>query len=123
MEKFFTYILKNNAEILRIGKGYTYLKNEQGVQQYIYNRRAYREIPADTIEFFWAASESAAYLKESKFIEDYIEQFGQYPPYNSRRGGGGRHIYLKCKSYLRSGLKCPKEAIAGNYGYCGRHRR
>lgn len=123
MEKFFTYILKGNDEILRIGKGHTYLKNGEGVQQYIYKRRSYREIPADTIQFFWAASESAAYRKEAKFIEEYIEQFGQYPPYNFRRGGGGRHIYVKCKKYLKSGLKCPKEAIAGNYGCCGRHRK
>lgn len=123
MEHFFTYILKNNEEILRIGKGYTFSKTEQGIKSYISKRKGYNQIPADTIEFYWTASESAAYRKETQFIENYIDEFGQYPPYNLRRGGGGRHIYLKCKAYQRNGLKCPKEALAGNYGFCGRHRK
>lgn len=82
MEYFFVYILKENEEILRIGKGYCYSKTASDVTNYINNRPAYKDIPGDDIEFYWCASESAALSKEEKFLDDYFEKLGEFPPYN-----------------------------------------
>jgi len=123
MEHFFTYILKDNDEILRIGKGHSYSKTAHGVTNYIKKRPAYKQIPANEVEFYWCASESAALNKENAFLNEYLEMFGELPPYNNRRGGGGRQLYCKCKGFLADGSRCRKDALTGNYGYCGIHRR
>lgn len=123
MEHFFVYILKENEEILRIGKGHCFSKTANGINQYINNRPAYKTITANEIEYYWCASESAALGKEETFLDDYFEKFGVLPPYNRRRGGGGRQLYYKCKGLFTDGSKCRYGALIGNYGYCGVHRR
>ncbi|MGC2237986.1 MAG: hypothetical protein WA584_17635 [Pyrinomonadaceae bacterium] len=121
MEYFFTYRIRNGNRILRIGKGHCFYKAEEGVNNYLISR--YGSEGWTRFDYLWHSSESAALKQERRLLDDYIFRFGVFPPWNQKRGGGGRQIYVKCKSYTVAGFRCPNDALAGNYNYCGVHRR
>ncbi len=115
MEKFFTYeILGNEEEAVRIGKGQCFEKTERGAVGYL--RTRYGGDSFRKAYVTWHHSESAALKKERHAMSEYVSLYGVLPPWNQRHGGGGRQIYVKCKW-------CNNDALAGNYGFCGVHRR
>lgn len=121
MHFFFTYSIRNRNQILRIGKGRCFAKSNEAITKYIVSR--YRTDGWTTSDINWHFSESAALKKERQLLDDYFEKRGTLPVWNQRRGGGGRQIYVKCKSFTAGNLPCPNDARAGNYNYCGIHRR
>lgn len=118
--KFFTYQYYQNGYLQRIGKGHSSDKTEQEIARYL--SRRYGKQGWDESEIRWHSTESAAYKAETKLIDEYVETYGFLPPLNQRRGGGGRHVHLKCKASKISGRRCINDALASNYGFCGVHR-
>ena len=114
MEYDFTYTIFDGDIPLRVGKGYVTEKSVDAVRRYL--RRRYGSEGWDSFGHSWHYSESAALKKEKAIINEYVETFGELPPANFARGGGGRQRYVKCKA-------CDNDALEGNYGFCGIHRR
>lgn len=121
MEFFFTYIIKNGRQTVRIGKGHCFSKSEDAVVSYLTKR--YGSSGWMTSDYIWHSSEAAALKKERQLLNDYNFRYQSFPLWNNKSGGGGRQIYVKCKSLTASGFPCPNDALAGNYKYCGIHRR
>lgn len=121
MEFWFTYSIYNDVQLLRIGKGSCYIKNQDAVEGYLHSRYSYEGWNA--FGYKWHFSESAALKAEDNQIKDYVVQYGVLPPWNRVLGGGGRQIYQKCKALKNNSLPCRNDAYAGNYGFCGVHRR
>lgn len=114
MEYDFTYSIYDGDVLLRVGKGYVTEKSENAIERYL--RRRYGSEGWDGFSYSWHYSESAALKRETAIINEYAETYGELPPANYARGGGGRQRYLKCKV-------CNNDALARNYGFCGVHRR
>jgi hypothetical protein len=114
MEYDFTYSIYDGDILLRVGKGYVTEKSEDAVRRYL--RRRYGSEGWDSFGYSWHFSESAALKRETVIISEYVETYGELPPANYARGGGGRQRYTKCKV-------CNNDALSGNYGFCGIHRR
>lgn len=121
MARFFTYMIRNGNKILRIGKGHCSSKTKSGIVSYIVSR--YGTQGWTTSAFYWHSSEAAALKKETELIDEYLFRRGVLPPWNRRRGGGGRQIYVKCKAATMSGKRCLNDALEENHSYCGVHRR
>lgn len=119
--KFFTYQFHKNGQLLRIGKGHCYDKSNQSVARYLNSR--YGKEAWDESAIQWHYSEAAALKHEVRLLDDYVDAHGFLPPLNSARGGGGRQIFVKCKSHKRDGRVCANDTLVGNYNYCGVHRR
>ncbi len=115
MEKFFTYeVLDRENEIVRIGKGHAFEKSETAVISYL--RKRYGVDSWDAAMISWHSSEAAALKTEKVKLAAFVGEYDLLPSWNKRHGGGGRQRYVKCKY-------CNNNALAGNYGYCGVHRR
>ena len=121
MEYFFTYELFKSDRVVRKGKGHCPKKSARSVEQYLNGR--YRRLPWDRFKYVWHSSESAAFKEERKIIDGYVRVKGALPPWNSVRGGGGGQTYVPCKALTAHGVRCSNLALAGNYGFCGNHRR
>jgi hypothetical protein len=123
MEQFFTYEIYDDEydATLRIGKGNCPDKSETAVVKYL--RKRYGAAGWDSANISWHASEAAALKNERRKLDEHANTFGELPISNQVRGGGGRQMYVKCKAVKTSGEKCCNDAIAGNYGFCGIHRR
>jgi hypothetical protein len=122
MEYFFTYTLSVGNRVVRIGKGHCFFKSATAVQYYLKGRRDYKDLNWTHFSFTWRASEAAAYYAEQNLLAEYESFYGSLPLWNRRRGGGGRQIYKMCKGFFVDGRACFYNALAGNYGYCGKHR-
>jgi hypothetical protein len=121
MEQWFTYEMYDGEAIVRIGKGHSFSKSENAIIRYLWSR--YGTQGWTDVAITWHFSESAALKGERRAIDEYIGIYGELPPWNQVRGGGGRHVYVKCKANTRYGQGCGNDALAGNYNYCGIHRR
>lgn len=121
MEKFFTYKIRNGNRILRIGKGHCFFKSESEIIKYITSRYGREGWTASDIT--WHYSEAAALKKETVLLDDYFLRYSSLPPWNKRRGGGGRQIYFKCRGTTSTGFRCSNDSLDKNRGYCGIHRR
>jgi len=121
MENWFTYNLYKDNFIVRKGKGKCIRKSEQAVESYL--ERRYGHLSWDRFRFMWHSSEAAALKQEMRSIDGYVRVKGDLPPWNSVRGGGGGQTYFKCRAYTAQGTLCSNDALAGNYGFCGVHRR
>jgi hypothetical protein len=120
MEYFFTYQISDGNEVVRIGKGHCFEKTGVGVLRYLRSR--YGAYGWSDASYSWHNSEAAALKKENFLIDGFIDSYGELPFWNKRRGGAGRQIYKRCKSWLSTGAACRNNALVGNYGYCGVHR-
>lgn len=120
MQYFFTYQIFADDEIVRIGKGHCLRKSNDAVLRYLSTR--YGKSGWTEAAIAWHQSEAASLKRENSLINDFEYINGRLPLWNRRRGGGGRQIYHKCKSWLASGTPCRNDALASNYGYCGVHR-
>jgi hypothetical protein len=120
MKHFFTYELLWKGRIIRKGKGHCSQKSVSSVERYLED--GYSDWQWDSFRFSWHVSESAALKNETRIIDAYLRVTGSLPPGNQVRGGGGRQVYLRCKSLKLNGEPCPNDALAGNYGFCGVHR-
>lgn len=121
MEIFFTYTIYHHSKLLKIGKGHCFLKNQHAVESYLHSRYGYEGW--NRFGYNWHYSESAALKSETEQLGEYVWRYGVYPPWNAASGGGGRQIYQKCKAAKNNYLPCRNDALAGNYGFCGLHRR
>jgi len=121
MSCFFTYEILQAGQIVRKGKGQCAEKSTESVERYL--KRRYGRLRWDQFRYFWHDSEAAAFKHETRIIDAYVRVKGQLPPWNSLRGGGGGQTYITCKALNANGKRCSNLALAGNYGYCGVHRR
>lgn len=121
MEYWFTYEMRNGDTILRIGKGHCFSKSPDEIVRYLRSR--YGAPGWTNTGYAWHFSESAALKHERRALDEHKFMYGELPPWNQVRGGGGRQMYVKCKAYKSSGQLCDNDALAGNYNFCGIHRR
>jgi hypothetical protein len=121
MEQFFTYELFQKDRLVRIGKGQCARKMEDAVRSYL--RRRYGNVKQGRFRYTWHVSEAAALKHETHLIDAYVAANSALPLWNKVRGGGGGQTYVKCASFKVSGDLCRNDALAGNYGFCGIHRR
>ncbi len=115
MERFFTYaVLDRENEIVRIGKAHTFAKSDRAVISYL--RKRYGVESWNSAMISWHRSEASALKNEKIKLAEFADKHDALPFWNRRHGGGGRQIYKKCRN-------CNNDAVTGNYGYCGVHRR
>ena len=121
MEQWFTYEMCDGDTVVRIGKGHCLSRSSQAVISYL--RRRYGAEGWTHADIAWHFSESAALKRERRALDEYVNIYGELPLWNHVRGGGGRQIYVKCRAYTAYSKPCANDALAGNYNYCGIHRR
>ena len=121
MEHWFTYRMYAGNTLLRIGKGHCATRSDYSVIAYL--RRRYGREHWSAARIAWHISESAALKREAVEIDGYLQRHDELPPWNEVRGGGGRQIYVKCVALTQYGAVCANDALAGNYSFCGIHRR
>ena len=121
MERWFTYEMHDGDTIVRIGKGHVGSKSGDAFIRYLWSR--YGTQGWTDVAITWHFSESAALKRERGAIDEHLSLYGELPLWNRARGGGGRQVYVKCKAYTTYGQACANDALAGNYNYCGIHRR
>jgi len=119
MTHFFTFRLRRAGHIVRVGKGSSAKRKRARVAAYLAKR--YPRTRYNTFELVWHGSEAAAVKHADRLLAGYRRQTGSLPPRNTRRGGGARAL-PRCKGRMGDGSRCANGALAGNYGYCGRHR-
>jgi hypothetical protein len=121
MERWFTYEMHDGDTIVRIGKGHSASRSRSVVIRYLRSR--YGAQGWTHADIAWHISEAAALKRERLAIDEHINIYGELPLWNQVRGGGGRQIYVKCRAYTTYGHMCANDALAGNYNFCGIHRR
>ncbi|MBA3240602.1 MAG: hypothetical protein H0T60_05175 [Acidobacteria bacterium] len=121
MEQWFTYEMRDDDIIVRIGKGHSFSKSSDAVIGYLRSR--YGSEGWTHADITWHFSESAALKREKRAIDEHLSIYGELPLWNRARGGGGRQVYVKCKAYTTYGQACGNDSLAGNYNFCGIHRR
>ena len=121
MEQWFTYEMRDGDTVVRIGKGHCLSRSSHAVIRYLRSRYGAEGWTHAAIT--WHFSESAALKREKRALDEYVNIYGELPLWNHVRGGGGRQIYVKCRAYTTYRQPCANDALAGNYNYCGIHRR
>jgi hypothetical protein len=119
MAHFFTFRLMRAGHIVRVGKGSAPQRQRARAKAYLSKR--YPRTRYNTFELSWHGSEAAAVKHAERLLDGYRRQTGALPPRNARRGGGARAL-PRCKGRMGDRRRCANGALAGNYGYCGRHR-
>lgn len=118
---FFTYGLWSGDRMVRIGKGSCGRKSHGEVEAYL--ERRYGKTRYTHISYQWHSSEGAAFKFERRLTLRHKMRHGELPERNAYHGGGGGRAFVRCKGAYGDGKKCRNDALAGNYGFCGVHRR